>query len=180
MPDFIVLGLPRSGTTWLANWLTTERSLCLHDPFATRLPEDIEAERDGRALGIACTGAFLMPTWLRAQRARVAIVEREPAQCDESLARIGLPSAAPLLRDFAAAEGRRWRFDQLWLEDDARALWSYLLPDVPFDAARYALLREMRIEPRTYTADPVVLDELQRRGLFHVEQSQEASPCRGA
>ena len=33
-----VFALPRSGTAWLANWLTTDRSLCLHDPSRCRCP----------------------------------------------------------------------------------------------------------------------------------------------
>src|SRR5262245_11295408 len=31
MMPFFVPGLPRSRTAWLANWLTTDTSLCLHD-----------------------------------------------------------------------------------------------------------------------------------------------------
>ena len=30
----MVIGLPRSRTTWMANWLTTTDTLCLHDPLA--------------------------------------------------------------------------------------------------------------------------------------------------
>jgi hypothetical protein len=72
MLDFIVLGLPRSATTWLANWLTTDRSLCLHDPFAKTLPEQWDA--GGKRLGISCTGAYLMPAAARVQpRARDAM-----------------------------------------------------------------------------------------------------------
>ena len=38
--DFAVLALPRSGTTWLANLLTTDTTLCRHDPFATAMPAE--------------------------------------------------------------------------------------------------------------------------------------------
>lgn len=160
--DFIALGLPRSATTWLANWLTTDRSLCLHDPFARSLPETWDAGM--KRLGISCTGAYLMPAWLSQQECPVAIIERDPDECDACLSKLGLPDTGPLRDAFAKADGRRWRFSDLWNEDKARDLWAFLLPGLPFDAARYRLLREMRIEPRDYGLDPVIVHELMERG----------------
>lgn len=160
--DFIVLGLPRSGTTWLANWLTTDRSLCLHDPFAKALPEHWEGGT--KRLGISCTGAYLMPAWLAQQDCPVAIIERDPGECDNCLARLGLPDTAPLRQAFAEASGKRWRFTDIWNEEKARELWAFLLPGIAFDAARYRLLRDMRIEPRDYGLDPAVAHELMERG----------------
>jgi hypothetical protein len=160
--EFIVLGLPRSGTTWLANWLTTDKSLCLHDPFARSLPEQWEGGL--KRLGISCTGAYLMPKWLAMQDCPVAINERDPGECDACLQRLGLPDTGPLREAFANADGRRWRFSDIWNEDKARELWAFLLPGLPFDTARYRLLREMRIEPRDYGMDPAVVHELMERG----------------
>lgn len=142
---FIVLGLPRSGTTWLANWLTTDTTLCLHDPFAVGMPESWPA--DHRARGISCTGAFLMPHWLAEYRCPIAVIEREPASCDRSLAQLGLPPTSPLRELLDRVPGRRFAFDALWAEDTARALWTFLLPDRPFDALRYRLLRSMQVQP---------------------------------
>jgi hypothetical protein len=169
--DFIVLGLPRSGTTWLANWLTTDRSFCLHDPF-NQLPE--RWPRDSRRFGISCTGAYLLPKWLDLQHCPVAIIERDPKACDHSLERIGLGDTSPLVTALRNTEGRRWRFDDIWNEEKARELWAFLLPDAPFDALRYRLLREMRIEPMQWTADTDVTAEVFRR------YSQGEGPCHGA
>lgn len=170
MLDFIVLGLPRSGTTWLANWLTTADSLCVHDPFAHRLPEQVAAMRDRARLGIACTGTYLMPALLAAHTGPIAVIERDPAACTASLRRAGLdPVLMPeRLRD---VRGRRWRFEDLWIEEKARELWAFLLPDVAFDATRYRLLRDMRIEPRHYDLNPSVLAELVARGLLSFEET---------
>lgn len=159
--DFIVLGLPRSGTTWLANWLTTERSLCLHDPFATALPE--RWPRDGRRFGISCTGAYLLPKWLKAQECAVAVIQRDPAACEASLARIGLGGLGGLPAALQGVDGRRWQFADLWDEDTARELWTFLLPGIAFDAPRYRLLREMRIEPKEIVADMDVAAEVIKR-----------------
>ncbi len=161
-PEFIVLGLPRSGTTWLANWLTTDRSLCLHDPFATALPE--HWARDDRRFGISCTGAYLMPKWLRAQECPVAVIRRDPADCAASLARMGLSLSEGLVGALAKVDGRRWRFADLWNENTARYLWAFLLPGIAFDAIRYRQLREMRIEPRTTEWNLDVARELMDRG----------------
>lgn len=166
--DFIVLGLPRSGTTWLANLLTTDHSLCLHDPFRM-LPE--QWPRDGRTFGVSCTGGYLMPKWLDVQTCPVAVIERDPAACDASLARMGLGAVGVLAPELDRVKARRWRFADLWNEERARELWAYLLPDVRFDAVRYRLLRDMQVQPhqRTWTPDASVLRELQTRGLVSQE-----------
>jgi hypothetical protein len=150
--DFIVLGLPRSGTTWLSSWLTTDRSLCLHDPFSRTLPEHWDA--GGRRLGIACTGAYMLPGWLGQQDAPTAIIQRDHAACDASLAAMGLPATTERMRCLlSVADGRRWQFSDIWNEDKARELWAFLLPGIAFDAPRYRLLRNMQIQPKEWTAD---------------------------
>lgn len=173
MIDFIVLGLPRSGTTWLSNWLTTDSSLCLHDPFAKALPE--HWERDSRRFGISCTGAYMLPGWLQAQKCHVAVIERDPVACDASLARMGLPATTARMRCLlATARGRRWQFADLWNETAARELWAFLLPGIAFDAPRYRLLREFRIEPHTWAPDLEVMGEVFRR------YDMESQQCLGA
>lgn len=170
MIDFAVVGLPRSGTTWLANWLTTDRSLCLHDPFSNSLPETWDA--GDKRLGISCTGAYLMPGWLESLSCPLVVIERDPAACDVSLQAMGLPTTWPLLRSFKAAKGRRWRFDDIWDEVKARELWAFLLPGIAFNAPRYRLLREMHVQPHMdkWKPDPAIVAELQRRGFFSVKE----------
>lgn len=170
-PDFIVLGLPRSGTTWLANWLTTDRTLCLHDPFQRALPEVWDA--GGKRLGVSCTGAYLLPGWLESQSCPVAIVERDPVECDASLARMGLGSTWPLRAAFRRAKGRR--FQNIWDEANARELWEYLLPGIPFDAARYRLLRGFNVQPQDWTPDMEVMREAVKRYM-----DKESPECLGA
>lgn len=143
--DFIVLGLPRSATTWLANWLTTDRSLCLHDPFAHGLPETWP--RDHRLRGIACTGAAMMPHWLGGYACPIAVIVRESEDCDRSLYRLGLPDTGLVQVALNESPGKRFAFDDLWSEHSARELWCYLLPSVPFDELRYRLLRDMNVQP---------------------------------
>ncbi len=142
--DFIVLGYPRSATTWIANWLTTDRSLCLHDPFSLGMP--LAWPRDCRLRGISCTGSYLLRGWLDDYRCPIAIIERDRAQCDASLERIGYTGNIPTA-NLDSMRGYRIAFDDLWQEEAAQALWSHLLPDLQFDVIRYRLLRDMQVQP---------------------------------
>jgi hypothetical protein len=143
--DFIVLALPRSGTSWVANWLTTERSLCLHDPFALGLPSSWP--KDERARGISCTAAYLMRGWVDKFDCPVAVIERDPAACDESLRELGLPDSAFCQAALREVHAQRFAFEGLWDEGGARELWEYLLPQIPFDALRWRLLKDMQVQP---------------------------------
>lgn len=168
----MVLGLPRSATSWLSVLLTTDKSLCIHEPFAGGPPETWP--RDDRRFGISCTGAYLFPAWLRAHKCPTALIVRDPEAVDESLAAMGFGSTEGELQEaFAAADGRRFQFDDIWIEDEARALWEFLLPRVPFDALRYRQLVGLQIQPHMdkYRFDPDVFTEMRRReaggGLCH-------------
>lgn len=163
MIDFIVLGLPRSATTWISVWLTTQASLCLHDPFAFGTPESWS--RDHRRFGISCTGAYLLPNWLKRQSCPIALIQRDAESCDASLARMGFGDTGELRAKFAQAEGRPFDFNSLWIEDEARELWTFLLPNVSFDALRYRMMREIQIQPHMgkWSFDPAVINEMNRR-----------------
>lgn len=164
MLDFVVTGLPRSATTWLANWLTTDRSLCLHDPFALGWPD--KWERDGRRFGISCTGIYLMPEILERQDCPVVIIERDPADCESSIEKMGLPPGQiqKLKAMLDKAEGWRFPYHDIWVEARARELWGYLLPGFPFDVLRYRQLSQFRIEPHMgkWSPNAGVLSDIQR------------------
>lgn len=163
MIDFLIIGLPRSSTTWLANLFTTDTTLCLHDPFAEALPEDWP--RDGRKLGASCTGAYLFPKWLATLDCPIAVIERDAAVCDASLARMGWGDTSGLIGAFACAPGKRFKWDDLWHEDKARELWEYLLPTVNFDPIRYTMLKRIQVQPHMgkWAWEPEIFNEMKRR-----------------
>lgn len=179
--DFIVVGLPRAGTTWIANWLTTDRSLCLHDPFALGMPE--AWPRDGRLRGISCTIAALMQKWLSGYNCPIAIIDRDPKACEQSLEKLDLPTllGLPSPPDFTfntsgilpfldVTPGRRFAFDDLWNEEAASELWRFLLPSVPFDRIRYRLLHNMQVQPMRHDeVDVGVMHRLISAGLYDGE-----------
>lgn len=158
----MVLGLPRSGTAWCANWLTTDRSLCLHDPFSRRLPEHWPF--DHRKRGISCTGAYLLPGWLRQHHCPLVVVERDRGACDASLKAMGLPETTDaMVAALDAVDAPRFAFADLWDEAKAKGLWKYLVPGVPFDAPRYRQLRGMNVQTAQWTPDWEVAREVFRR-----------------
>jgi hypothetical protein len=165
--DFIVLGLARSATTWLANWLTTDRSICLHDPLADMSVAALCQYRSPSATwGVSCTGLWLYPELLMQSSARILLVDRDVRQINKSLVGLGLPAMPEaLVQRFRQVAGPRIAFEELWTEDGARRVWTHLLPNYHFDADRYRLLRSMSIQPKLdrYAPEPEVMKQLIER-----------------
>lgn len=159
--DFMILALPRSGTTWLANWLTTDKSLCYHDIVGKMPLEKIAAHRVNRPhWGAACTGLGLFPKWCNAQPARRLIVVRDVEEVNASLTALGLGAISDeAIYLLTQLQGVHVPFDQLWHDEVMREIWRYLLPEVPFDQERYEILKEFSIQPDfdKWAPDPAVV-----------------------
>lgn len=145
----MVVALPRSGTTWAANWLTTGALHCIHDPLRLAHFADWGAELacDGRRTGVACTGAWNWPDWLNAHPARKVILHRPLDQVAASLARIGLPAALEGSAKLDEVIGLHVPWTDLFDAAGAAAIWTHLT-GLPFDGLRHAALREMSVQPR--------------------------------
>lgn len=150
MLDFLVLSLPRSGSTWAANWLTTGGALCLHDPLAHRTQADLlnfSLRRVG-SVGAACTALWLWPDWCARHARRVLILDRDPASSQNDLYRLGLPLLPDwAIAKFAAMPGLRVPYTDLFDHQLAPAIWRHLRPREDFDHDRYNELVDMSIEP---------------------------------
>ena len=145
MIDFMLIAAPRSGTTWAANWLTTDTTLCLHDPLLKWTKDELMTLDSPRRLGIACTGIAMFPEWVNAHPARKVILHRPLSEVDTSLQAIGMTPCS------AQWEGVLDRIDGVhidWREMFTRPqfVYEYLL-DLPFDPERWALLREFNVQP---------------------------------
>lgn len=157
MLDFMIISLPRSGSTWAANWLTTDGSLCIHDPLWTIAPRDLDARiaelGPDRMRGIACTGLWRWPAVIAEHPCRKLILRRDRREVARSLHRLGLPSL-PLKADrqLAAIEGTHVDWRSLFDPAAAREIWAFVTGGrLPFDAERHARLAAMRIEPNFET-----------------------------
>jgi hypothetical protein len=146
---FMVLSAPRSASTWVANWLTTERTLCLHDPILEHCVEDLDALPCDRLLGIACTATALLPAFVNAHAARKIVLHRDLGEVNRSLVSIGLTPLSPTwTRALDRIEGMHVDYGDLFEPVMAAEILSYLFPDAPFDAARHAQLCGMHVEPK--------------------------------
>jgi hypothetical protein len=147
MVEFMVLSAPRSASTWAANWLTTEKTLCLHDPVLEHYPEDLDTIACDRVLGVACTGLALLPDFLRLHQARKVIIHRPTDQIDASLEAIGLTKLGPQWETaLDRLGGYHVLYEDLFDAREAASIYEYLTRQA-FDAARHEQLCGMHVEP---------------------------------
>jgi hypothetical protein len=147
--DFAIIGLPRSGTAWASNWLTTDRTICLHDPLMSHTLDDLAAwDSGGKLVGVACTALWMFPDWVAANVKRVVCVDRDFEEVNQSLIDIGL-TAMPQwsLERFQSLPGARVPMAGLFDPAQAEDIWVQLAPGVQFDAQRHGLLTGLSINP---------------------------------
>ena len=148
----MVLGAPRSGTAWAANWLTTERTLCMHEMLFTHTPEQLDAVPCDRILGLADTGLALFPEWLAAHPAKKVILHRDSREITASLHRAGMPAPKQdwgrLLRDI---EGLHIDWNVLFTHPGL--ITHYLFGTLP-DMARHELLAKLNVQADFEKIDP--------------------------
>lgn len=158
MIDFMIIAAPRSGTAWAANWLTTETSLCLHDPLFEHSIETWDSIPCDRCLGVACTGSAIFPAFLRKHPARKVVLHRDIGEVNQSLHQMGLSSlnVAIWTEALRNVEGLHVDWRSLWR--NPRAIWEQLM-DTPFDVNRHRLLTKLNVQMdfEAVKPDPVVV-----------------------
>jgi len=145
--EFMILAAPRSATTWVSNLLTTDTTLCLHDPLLKWTRGELAALSSPKRLGIACTGMALFSDYVNAHPARKVVLHRDMSEVDSSLINIGMtPCSAQWEGVLDQIEGVHLSWRQLFDPASAKSIYEYLL-DLPFDIERWAALREMNVQP---------------------------------
>lgn len=91
MIDFMVLGLPRSGTAWLANLFTTSKSICKHESLWTGSLDELDNEKHNVSFGIAETSGFSIVDQINQHSAKKLIVRRDLSEINDSLMKLGIP-----------------------------------------------------------------------------------------
>lgn len=147
MLKFMVLSAPRSASTWVANWLTTDQSLCLHDPLLEHAPETLDAIPCDRMLGIACTALPLFADFVNGHPARKLIIHRDLEAINQSLVTLGLSALGWIWKGaLDNLKGLHVAYESLFDPAIAARIYEHLLQR-PFDAARHEQLRAMHIDP---------------------------------
>jgi hypothetical protein len=148
MLSFIVTGLPRSGTTWVANWLTTDNTLCIHDPVYKYTLEELDTLQTDKLLGVSCTGIWKLPTFLNEHKARKIIIHRDLDEINDSL--VNEIETNPISESQAklldSIDGLHVKFNDLFDPIKAKELYEYAL-NKSFDPVRHAYLVEMNVQP---------------------------------
>ena len=163
----MVLGGPRSGTTWAANWLTTDTTFCLHDPLLEYTVRQLNNMHiPNRRLGISCTASILFPEWVNAQKCPKIFLYRDVEEINQSLARLGLVELEKLkhLGRIDDLKGiPMWTYEQLFIPGYARQIAKHL--GVPWDAHRHDLLAQMNVQPafKTLHVGPEAAQALVKR-----------------
>lgn len=159
----MVIGAPRSGTAWAANWLTTERTHCIHDPLLNHHWADWDklAGFEGKRLGVACTGiAVVAPHFVKKHPAKKLVIHRPLKDINASLIERGL---SPISSDWdgalCAIPGLHVNFNELF-EAPAR-IWEHLIGR-PFDRQRHQALVRLHVElyPPRIKPDPTIWKRL--------------------
>lgn len=155
MIDFMIIGLPRSGTTWASNWLTTDAIHCVHDPLYTehysdwdeRLPALAPA---GASVGVSCTGIWRWADWVNKHPARKVILHRDLGEIQQSMAEIHMPGHVGLAEEEAlnSVIGFHVPHSDLFNTEHAEEIWNYLVPGQPFNAHRHRALVQVEMQPQ--------------------------------
>lgn len=135
MPNnpFCVLGLPRSRTAWLGQFLSHGGRECRHEGTATMTSFDavLETLRSGVGLSDTMLGLRAEDIARALPETRMVIVRRDIAQVRASIAKIGYPMAGHFLDDLEQRLNRAsWlphaivvRFEEL--DDKATCAWVF-------------------------------------------------------
>lgn len=152
MITFMIIGLPRSGTTWASNLFCTDKTLCFHDPLYKSHYSDWDAElKSTLVTGVSCTGIWQWTDWLNKHPARKVILHRDNLEIRKSMLKIGLPeiNVEEGLLKLDKIMGLHVPHTDLFNEQECLKIWRYLLHDkIPFNAERHKQLLDIEMQPK--------------------------------
>lgn len=166
MIDFMVIGLPRSGTTWVTNLLNTADIFCKHDPLYETHYREIDSVYGAikHVNGISCTGLWRWPDWVNSHPATKIIIHRRVCEVEESLDELGLHCDIEDHSNLNEIEGLHIGFEQLFdVNVWENVLWPAITNDLPFDRVRFEQLTTIAMEPMFARVE---IDRNLQAGLF--------------
>ena len=138
----MVIAAPRSGTAWVSTWLTTDTTLCLHDPLTRWHYRALDGIQSEKTLGVSCTGLALFPSYVNAHPARKVILHRDQAEIVASIKRLGISGGYDVgALDRIKGKHVGWRE----IFDNPKPLYEFLTQK-PFDADRHRELLHMNVQ----------------------------------
>lgn len=138
----MVIAAPRTATAWCANWLTTDRTLCLHEPLSEFTYAELDARKGPRTLGIACTVSALFHDRINQHPAKKLILHRDPEEIVVSMRRLGI-SGGYQFNALDRVKGMHCDWRDVF--EKPKVIYEYLL-GYPFDPERHDLLKGFNIQ----------------------------------
>lgn len=170
MTPFFITGFPRSRTAWFAVWLSAGASFCYHDALAKTEVRELRSllkptpqatfVGDSDTVLLLCyeTVLEMFPAapWVLVHRPRTAArasYEKHFPNGYPGAEGASQPQQSAVWdrlernKEHLASQPRTMNvnFADLDNEETARKLWRHLLPQVPFDPARWRLLNGLRV-----------------------------------
>lgn len=154
MIEFMVIALPRSGTAWVSNLLTTDTTLCIHDATAQYTLPDLDNFQTKKILGVADTGLALLPDWVNAHPARKIVIVRDHDEINQSLINAGMPTLNPEhSTKLMNIKADHIQFKDLFNPSYAASVYEYLTQQ-PFDSERFNLLTKLNVQTTAGNEEP--------------------------
>lgn len=158
---FFVTGLPRSRTAWLANALTTDFSFCRHEALLDGVTAMVPWLSGAPRRGDSDSGLSLVWPMIRKSfpEAPLVIVKRDPMEVRTSAVKflgnsfnvsgvlevIGRMEEG--IKELEASEPHlSVRFEDVGNVGTGARIWEHLLPDLPFNAARWEFLNGLNVQ----------------------------------
>lgn len=182
MSRFFVVCLPRSRSAWLANLLSHESVMCLHEPLMTcRSMADFEAKlaTTGTPIaGASDTGAMFWVERLIEDYpdARFVVLARDPRGYVEQAQRMGATAneAMAVMDQFSGAIDALQRLGQRTLTVASNQLddyatcdrvWRHIGMPIPLNRVRFDMLKDLRVE--------VMMDRVRERFESNIDNIRQ-------
>ena len=146
MIEFMIIAAPRCGTTWAANWLSTDSTLCIHDPLYTKHYSELDSIYSNKMLGVSCTGLYHFPDFINSHPARKVILHRPIGEINKSLELLGLPGVRDEdINRLNTIKGKHFAWTELF--NNPSEIYEYLLLK-RFDSERFNQIKHIEMQPR--------------------------------
>lgn len=137
--EFMVIAAPRSATTWAANWLSTDTTMCLHGLNARLHYSEWDNLTSSKMLGVSDPSISRFHEWLNTHQARKLIIHRDSKEIAESLGMDEVPSDFWCLDK---VQGMHVDFREMF--EEPKPIYEFLLQK-EFDAERFDLLSRIQV-----------------------------------
>jgi len=161
--QFFITGLPRSRTSWLANFFTYNNAFCFHEAtrFCANMQDLKELMKSHEAGNIGNADPALLHIMDDVKKifpdSRIVLIEREIHETIDSFIDFYTSYEYKNIQEWieqlyeimekikSRYEVKTVRHDSLNYMETCKELWEYILPDEPFDVKRWNLLDELYI-----------------------------------